>query len=55
MRRGDRLVVLASGRLLFAGTAQEMVAAHGGGGGGAEAAELAFMRLVSDRGEDDAR
>ena len=55
VRRGDRLVVLASGRLLFAGTAQEMVAAHGGGGGGAEAAELAFMRLVSDRGEDDAR
>ena len=52
VRRGDRLVVLASEeRLLFAGTAQEMVAAHGGGGGGAEAAELAFgLRLVSGGG-----
>ena len=54
-RRGDRLVVLAGGRLLFAGTAGEMVAAHGGGGGDAEAAELAFMRLVSGLGEDGAR
>ena len=54
-RRGDRLVVLAGGRLLFAGTAAGMTAAHGGGGPGAEAAERAFMRLVSGRGEDGAR
>jgi ABC-2 type transport system ATP-binding protein len=48
MRRGDRLLVLAGGRLLFTGTSQEMVSAHGvGGGGDAEAAELAFMRLVT--------
>jgi ABC-type multidrug transport system ATPase subunit len=48
MRRGDRLVVLAGGRLLFTGTSAEMVRAHGvGGGGDAEAAELAFMRLVT--------
>ena len=55
VRRGDRLLVLAGGRRLFAGTAAEMVAAHGGGDGGAEAAELAFMRLVSGVGEGDAR
>ena len=54
-RRGDRLVVLAGGLLLFAGTAAEMTATHGGGGPGAEAAERAFMRLVSGRGEDGAR
>jgi ABC-2 type transport system ATP-binding protein len=48
MRRGDRRVVLAGGRLLFTGTSAEMVRAHGvGGGGDAEAAELAFMRLVT--------
>ncbi len=51
-RRGDRLVVLAGGRLLFAGIADAMTAAHGGGGTGAEAAERAFMQLVSGRGED---
>ena len=55
VRRGDRLLVLGGGRSLFAGTAAEMNAAHGGGGGGAEAAEQAFMRLVSGRGEDGAR
>ena len=54
MRRGGRLLVLAAGRLLFAGTAPEMVAAHGAGGAGAEAAELAFMRLVSGRSEGEA-
>jgi ABC-type multidrug transport system ATPase subunit len=54
-RRGDRLLVLAGGRLLFAGTAAAMTAAHGGGDGGPEAAERAFVRLVSGRGEDDAR
>ena len=55
VRRGDRLLVLAAGRRLFAGTAAEMAAAHGGGGDDAEAAERAFMRLVSGRREDDAR
>jgi ABC-type multidrug transport system ATPase subunit len=54
-RRGDRLVVLGGGRLLFAGTAAAMTAAHGGGAGGPEAAERAFVQLVSGRGEDDAR
>ena len=56
-RRGDRLVVLAGGRLLFAGTAAAMIAAHDGDGEGtgAEAAERAFVRLVSGRGEDGAR
>jgi ABC-type multidrug transport system ATPase subunit len=53
-RRGDRLVVLGGGRLLFAGTPDAMVAAHGGGAGAA-AAERAFMHLVSGRGEGDAR
>lgn len=55
VRRGDRLLVLGAGRLLFAGTAAEMIAAHGSGGTGAEAAERAFMDLVSERGEGDAR
>jgi hypothetical protein len=55
MRRGGRLLVLGAGRLLFAGTAPEMVAAHGDGAGdGAEAAEMAFMRLVSGRGPAEA-
>ena len=47
-RRGDRLVVMAAGRVAFAGTAAELVAAHGGPrpGDGADAAELAFLRLV---------
>ena len=46
-RRGDRMVVLAGGRLLFAGTPAEMVERHGiGPGVDAEAAEVAFMRLV---------
>jgi ABC-2 type transport system ATP-binding protein len=54
-RRGDRLLVLAAGRVLFTGTAAAMTAAHGGGGPGAEAAERAFMHLVSGRGEDGAR
>ncbi|HMN99680.1 MAG TPA: ABC transporter ATP-binding protein [Miltoncostaeaceae bacterium] len=55
VRHGDRLLVLGGGRLLFAGTAERMTAAHGGGGPGAEAAERAFMQLVSGRGEGDAR
>jgi ABC-2 type transport system ATP-binding protein len=47
MRHGDRLVVLAGGRLLFAGSPAEMVRVHGiATDGDAEAAELAFMRLV---------
>jgi ABC-2 type transport system ATP-binding protein len=47
-RHGDRMVVLAGGALLFAGTAGEMAALHGiDPTGGAEAAELAFMRVVS--------
>jgi len=46
-RHGDRMVVLAGGRLLFAGTPGEMVEAYGIGPGiDAEAAEVAFMRLV---------
>lgn len=54
MRRADRVLVLTEGRLLFSGTSQEMVSAHGiGAGADAEAAELAFMRLV-DPGEGDA-
>jgi ABC-2 type transport system ATP-binding protein len=47
MRHGDRMVVLAGGRLLFTGSPAEMVSAHGiGAGDDAEAAELAFIRLV---------
>jgi ABC-2 type transport system ATP-binding protein len=47
-RRGDRLLVLTAGRVAFAGTGAELVAAHGGPlpGQGADAAELAFLRLV---------
>jgi len=46
-RHGDRMVVLAGGRLLFAGTPGEMVERYGIGPGiDAEAAEVAFMRLV---------
>jgi hypothetical protein len=41
-------VVLAAGRLLFAGTADEMVRRHGSGPAvDAEAAELAFVHLVA--------
>jgi ABC-2 type transport system ATP-binding protein len=48
MRRGDRMLVLTAGRLLFSGTSEEMVRAHGiGPGADAEAAEMAFMRLVA--------
>jgi ABC-2 type transport system ATP-binding protein len=47
MRHGGRIVVLAAGRLIFAGTAAELVREHGiGHGQDAEAAELAFIRLV---------
>ena len=54
MRRADRMLVLTGGRLLFSGTSEEMVSAHGiGAGADAEAAELAFMRLVG-AGEDGA-
>ena len=51
-RRGDRLLVLGGGRLLFAGTAAEMTAAYGGGTDAA-AAERAFMQLVSGSEGDD--
>ncbi len=47
MRHGDRLLVLARGRLLFSGSPGELVDAYGiGPGGDAEATELAFIRLV---------
>jgi ABC-type multidrug transport system ATPase subunit len=47
MRHGGRIVVLAAGRLIFAGTAADLVREHGiGHGQDAEAAELAFIRLV---------
>jgi ABC-type multidrug transport system ATPase subunit len=47
MRHADRICVLAAGRLLFAGTPEELVREHDiGAGGDAEAAELAFIRLV---------
>ena len=47
MRHADRIFVLAAGRLLFAGTPEELVREHDiGAGGDAEAAELAFIRLV---------
>jgi ABC-2 type transport system ATP-binding protein len=51
IRHGDRLIVLAAGRLLFSGTADAMVAEHGRGDGegAADAAELAFIRLVEGR------
>ena len=48
MRRGDRMLVLTGGQLLFSGTSDEMVSAHGiGPRADAEAAELAFLRLVA--------
>ena len=51
MRHGDRMIVLAAGRLLFTGSPAEMVRVHGiGADGDAEAAELAFMRLVEPPG-----
>jgi ABC-2 type transport system ATP-binding protein len=47
IRHGGRIVVLAAGRLLFSGDAARLVHEHGiGGGQDAEAAELAFIRLV---------
>ena len=47
IRHGDRVAVLAAGRLLFAGSPLELVREHGiGAGQDAEAAELAFIRLV---------
>jgi hypothetical protein len=51
IRHGDRMIVLAAGRLLFSGTADAMVAEHGRGDGegAADAAELAFIRLVEGR------
>ena len=51
MRHGGRIVVLAAGKLLFAGTPADLVREHGiGGGHDAEAAELAFIRLVEPPG-----
>ncbi len=51
IRRGDRVMVLTDGRLLFSGTSAELVSAHGiGPGTDSEAAELAFMRLISPDG-----
>jgi ABC-2 type transport system ATP-binding protein len=50
-RHGTRMLVLAGGGVLFAGTADEMAILHGvDPTGGAEAAELAFMRIVSNGG-----
>jgi ABC-2 type transport system ATP-binding protein len=47
MRHGGRMAVLARGRLLFTGSPEEMVRAHGiGAQADPEAAELAFIRLV---------
>ncbi len=51
IRHGDRVAVLAAGRLLFAGSPLELVREHGiGAGQDAEAAELAFIRLVEPPG-----
>ena len=53
LRRGDRMLVLAGGRLQFAGTSEEMLGAYGiGPGADAEAAELAFIRLVAPEGAE---
>ena len=52
MRRADRMLVLTGGRLMFAGTSQDMVREHGIGGSDAEAAELAFIRLVAPAGTE---
>jgi ABC-2 type transport system ATP-binding protein len=50
IRHGDRLIVLAAGRLLFAGEPEEMVRIHGiGAEADSEAAELAFIRLVESQ------
>jgi ABC-type multidrug transport system ATPase subunit len=47
MRHGDRIAVLAAGRLLFAGSPSELLRDYGlGAGEDAEAVELAFIRLV---------
>jgi ABC-2 type transport system ATP-binding protein len=47
MRHGGRIAVLAAGRLVFAGSPADLLREHGiGDGAGAEAAELAFMRLL---------
>ncbi|HSJ74425.1 MAG TPA: ABC transporter ATP-binding protein [Miltoncostaeaceae bacterium] len=47
MRHGQRIAVLAAGRLVFAGSPDDLLREHGiGGGHDAEAAELAFIRLV---------
>ena len=51
MRHGGRIVVLAAGKLLFAGSPADLVREHGiGDGHEAEAAELAFIRLVEPPG-----
>ena len=51
MRHGGRIVVLAAGKLLFAGSPADLVREHGiGEGQDAEAAELAFIRLVEPPG-----
>ena len=51
MRHGGRIVVLAAGKLLFAGSPADLVREHGiGDGHDAEAAELAFIRLVEPPG-----
>ena len=55
MRRGERMLVLTGGRLMFSGTSQDMVREYGiGPGSDAEAAELAFMRLVAPAGTETA-
>ena len=51
MRHGGRIVVLAAGKLLFAGSPADLVREHGiGDGHDAEAAELALTRLVEPPG-----
>ncbi len=53
LRHGGRMLVLARGRLQFAGTSEAMVGAYGiGPGTDAEATELAFMRLVAPEGAE---
>ena len=48
-RHADRVLVLAGGRPAFAGTVDRMVAEHGDPGDDpADAAELAFLRLIGD-------
>ena len=52
-RYADRVLVLADGELLFAGTARELAAAVDAGGGeaaGPRDFETAFVRFLHERG-----